>query len=377
MIIGDRSLRTFDLVQNPKANVILRGVKDSDRRLSLLKSGRSLSRSIKMEASVKGSVGRIVGFSEKDSDSKSVFQNHGIEDAYREKSQQYIHALQSRLEDTKHLPLHNNLNQKPTNPSTRPKNLIREAKSFDSKLRTEREIMSEAINRFDHVKDLKMKALLIDSHATTLRLHYQETLQNRLDKVHAIKSQLFLTHYKSKPVVLNLHCERRPQSKSKLVMHWHSNLITSSVRDSNLLKNFVDRMGGQNLTQESGYGSKNFTKSSRNFHIPTLMNLPTAKDTFHDGDNPLLSNRRKKSRRPKRKQKVQGITPRTFSLNNLITPRTKIGDQYEKYAISKGGAGGKDYVIKNVEREEIKKAVKELVHSKKTDNERINKLLGS
>lgn len=383
MNVGENALRAAETRQNPQAGIIKKGVRNSEKRLELLKNGRSLSKALVREPGPYDLIGSegMKGSLIRDSESNSIYRPPEIETSHREMSQTYMDGLKMRLEGHKHSFLNNKSNEGMLSPSVRMKKnpVIRISNSFESKHKTEREIMKESLNRFDHVKDLNMKSLLINSHAATLRLHYFESLQKRLDQVQEVRSQLFLSRSKDKPASpLNLRKERRPRPRSNIVMQWHSTLMSSSVVGPNVLKRIGDQLAQIATHKDTGCESKYQSEASKSLfdHKKKHLNLEIADDM---GKTSSRFYRRASRGHHLQKNETHKHVPKkvkTNSLNQLFKPKTKLHESHQKYEITKT-ASGREYKIRNLEKEVIKKAVKELVHSKKTDNERISRLIGA
>lgn len=380
MLLGDRILKAYDITKQPELTNIRNGVNMSSRRLSLLKCGRSFSKAIYLDPIdlLPSSKSRLVSVSPRDSKENLVHLPLDIIKTRWEKEQAYTQSLVGRLKFTGEKS--GKLSSKGSESKISvfrpgsPVNLDKSKRLNKFKLLTENEIIQQSEDKFSGVSDPEMYKFLVSCHATSLRIQKVKKLEKGLNIVDSVREQLVLNHSPKaqKPVVFDkkLTITKRIKPAIRItnpreLKRLSECLFSSSFNKLTLSPRFMQNYKSSIIKTEPSI----LVHSTSNLASLTKDHQQTT-SSYNDLPDPIPSMRKKKP-----KEKVAGAPKiRIFSLNNLFNPGSKQAQNFEKLAISK--SKNNDYHIRDRERENQRKAMKIMVNSKKSEDNRIAGLLG-
>lgn len=380
MLVSERLLRAFDLTKRPEVTAIRKGINYSGRRVSLLKCGKTFSKVVSnKQDNDEVSRSRILSMSPRDSKLgincipiEVIEKDQERLKAYNESLVVRFRSLGSKLDE----PILRKPNKKrilvPAQSTEKVENLCLQDKS---KMLTEFEIMQISQNRFGWVRDPDWNDLLVNCHATSLRMQRAKKLERKLQEVEGVREKLFLNlsprSQKSVPS-LELKCSEPSRLKPKLnVMNSKSLkrltecLFTSPSIKSPLSPRFKEHMKSSICkTEPSGYlpSTSNLASQTRDHYKDLSTCLELAENSYE-----------KRTKKPSNQQKASKNKGHN-SLATLFKPNTKQFTNFERLVFKKSKKDG--YLIKNLDREKERKNVHKIISSKKSEDQRVAGLLG-
>lgn len=370
MIAGTHALRKLDARSQPKASLILQGLKDSTDRIKMLKGGTSFAGVLEKTLSPKRleASGSPVVINKKYSlPSKS--------EELEAKANNYKWSLLNKFEKSCEDITSANARIMAKQPllilSPRDSMVVRNS----SREMTERKIQISAARKFNHVEDPAMKELLLNCHVLSLRDQQRRKLERKLEEVNEVKLQLQLQEFEKKlgthKSLEGLKSVRRKHLPN-VVFRWHGNQ-KSLYPESETNKEKGSRMSTE-PTHSKDYSVK---RQIKEFDSPKnlIIDLPTKEDLSSE-DSPPQENQspRKLAKVDPTKATNPNIKHRNYSLVKLFdkNPVEKAKVINSKLEVRRLGANR--YQIRDVEQEKLRKIVKNCVRSKKTDDQFIQGL---
>lgn len=383
MLVGSATLRKLELRTRSKASVIHQGVEDSQARLKLLKAGNSfvtgLERTL-VSPRVKITSNPAIldkKFSAPGLASSKKFDDQSANDELQS-SDKYRSSLLIRLENSC-----TDLTSPRSDTHLKGgKQFGRKGLDIDSQLdaiatvrvqsdRAAGKVVAAAQNKFRDVDDPSMHEFLVGCHVLALKEQHRRKLQKQLDEVQAVKDQFMQDRF-IKPLgsskVLSPTFLVKKKHNPKVILNWHATMKTSRE----IIIQPSDDQNSQRVTTEQTM-KVNPTASNTKPGVITkdlIITLPPKSETqpYEEPEEETISPRRQNRVNPT-KAPQQNQKARNFSLNKLIKgfPEKEAKAINSKLEVRK--IGSNRYQIKDIEQEKIRKIVKGLVRSKKTDDQ--------
>lgn len=381
MLVGSATLRKLELRTRSKASVIHQGVEDSQARLKLIKAGNSfvtgLERTL-VSPRVKITPNAVIldkKFSAPGLTSSKKFEPQGDDEL--QSSDKYRSSLLVRLE-----------NSCTDLTSPRSDTLLKGSKQFgrkgfdnDSQLnivsvkvqsdRAAGKVIAAAQKKFRDVDDPNMHEFLVGCHVLALKEQHRRKLQKQLDEVQAVKDQ-FMQEKFIKPLgsskVSSPTFLVKKKHNPKVILNWHATMKTSRE----VIAQPTDDQMSQRVTTEpiikidptSSIAKLGTATKDLIITLPPKSETQPYEEPEEENISPRKLNRANPTKAPQQNQKA-----RNFSLNKLIKGNPEIEAKAINSKLEVRRIGSNRYQIKDIEQEKIRKIVKGLVRSKKTDDQ--------
>ena len=370
MIVGTSAKRHLDLLSQPKASLILHGLKDSSSRVKLLKGGNSFASALQKSQSPKIADGKASMIFVNKKFSLPYTSEEGLEAMTEKYKQSLVEKFERSCEDV--LVMNARLAALQKFQDLESSRVLNKKKKDPSVEHTERKIQNSAKIQFAAVEDLEMRDFLINCHALSLRDQYKNRLNRKLEEVNEVKERLLSEQFKKK----NHSTERKEafiSSKRKnmpnFIFKWHAN--TGRI-GSDLHRPLLDKPLQRALTETVSKDNDSRKKqviSPRN----VIVSLPSKTDLRTEEDEQLLLPLRKIAKFDPTKATGPTLKPRNFSLTKLFKKEKEISIKPINSKLEVRRLGDKRYQIRNIEEEKIRQMVKNCVKSKKSDDQLMQK----